>query len=144
MPPHPHIPAFTPVIPKNQTVNALRWIIRISDLAALGLGLAFWNGTRYSLVSAHQGLGFLVAGALLLMAVLGSGRRVSPGLMVLALLWGLAAPALGSLQGRLLPGDGHWIIEVVHLLLGFGAIALSEVIARRALGTRPPTTSRMS
>lgn len=144
MPPQPHIPAFTQVVPMNKTVNALHWIIRISGLAALGLGLAFWNGTGYSLVSAHQGLGFLVAGALLLMAVLGFGRRVSPGLMVLALLWGLAVPALGSLQGRLLPGDGHWIIEVVHLLLGLGAIALSEVIAGRALRTRLLTTSRMS
>lgn len=126
----------------NKTVNVLRWVIRIAGFVTLGLGLAFWNGTGYNLLSAHQGLGFLVSGALLLMAVLGFGRRVSPGLLVLALLWGLAVPAIGSLQGQLLPGDGHWIIEVVHLLLGLGAIALSEIIAGRAARTRPLTALR--
>lgn len=124
----------------NTTLNGLRWIIRLAGVAALGLGLAFWNGTGHSLLSAHQGLGFLVSGALLLLAVLGFGRRVSPGLPALALLWGLAVPALGSMQGRLVPGPQHWIIEILHLLLGLGAIALSEIIAGRAAPTRPLTS----
>lgn len=120
------------------TMSVLRWIIRIAGVAALGLGLALWTGRGYALLGAHQGLGFLVSGALLLMAALGFGRRVPPGLLALALLWGLAVPALGSLQGRLLPGNGHWIIEVLHLLLGLGAIALSEIIAGRAARTLAP------
>ncbi|UQN08126.1 hypothetical protein [Deinococcus sp. QL22] len=123
----------------NNIVHVLRWMIRIAGLVALGLGLALWNGTGYDLLSIHQGLGFLISAALLLMAVLGFGQRVSPSLLVLALLWGLAVPAVGSLQGRLLPGDGHWIIEVIHLLLGLGAIALSEIIAGRMARTRPLT-----
>jgi len=123
----------------NKSVNLLRWMIRIAGLVALGLGLALWNGTGYDLLSVHQGLGFLISAALLLMAVLGFGQRVSPTLLLLALLWGLAVPAIGSLQGRLLPGDGHWIIEVIHLLLGLGAIALSEIIAGRIARTRPLT-----
>lgn len=124
----------------NMTINVFRWIIRIAGLVALGLGLAFWNGTGYTLLNAHQGLGFLVSGALLVLALLGFSQRVAPGLLVLALLWGLAVPALGSLQGRLLPGDEHWIIEVLHLLLGLGAIALSEVITGRATRSRPLTS----
>ena len=36
------------------------------------------------------------------------------------------------MQSRLLPGDQHWIIQVFHLLLGVGVIALSEIIAGRA------------
>lgn len=123
----------------NKIVNVLRWMIRIAGLVALGLGLALWNGIGYDLLSVHQGLGFLLSAALLLMAVLGFGQRVSPGLLVLALLWGLAVPAIGSMQGRLLPGNGHWIIEVLHLLLGLGAIALSEIIAGRTARTQPLT-----
>ena len=122
------------------TINVLRWIIRIAGLVALGLGLAFWNGTGYALLSAHQQLGYLVSVALLLMAVLGFGRGVAPGLLVAALVWGLVVPAIGVMQLRLLPGDQHWIIQVFHLLLGLGAIALSEIIAGRTRRTRPLTS----
>ncbi|MBB6018775.1 hypothetical protein ACFP9V_23340 [Deinococcus radiopugnans] len=117
-------------------IPVLRWIIRIAGIVALGMGLAFWGGTGYALLSAHQGLGYLVTAALLLMAVLGFGRGVAPGLLGLALVWGLVVPAIGVLQLRLLPGNLHWIIQVFHLLLGVGAVALSEIIAGRALKGR--------
>lgn len=111
----------------------LRWIIRIAGIVALGMGLAFWGGSGYALLSAHQGLGSLVSIALLLMAILGFSRGVAPGLLGLALVWSLVVPAIGVMQFRLLPGDLHWIIQVFHLLLGGGAIALTEIIAGRAL-----------
>ncbi|GGI66867.1 hypothetical protein [Deinococcus humi] len=117
-------------------ITVLRWIIRIAGIVALGMGLAFWGGSGYALLSAHQGLGYLVTVALLLLAVLGFGRGVAPGLLGLALVWGLVVPAIGVLQLRLLPGDLHWIIQVFHLLLGVGAIAFSEIIAGRALKGR--------
>lgn len=118
-------------------IPLLRWIIRIGGIVALGMGLAFWGGTGYALLSAHQGLGYLVSIALLLMAILGFSRGVAPGLLVLAIVWGIVVPAIGAMQLRLLPGDLHWIIQVFHLLLGVGAIAFSEIIAGRALKGRP-------
>lgn len=120
----------------KSTLNVLRWVIRVAGIAALVMGLVFWSGTGYALLNAHQGLGFLVSGALLLMAVLGFGQRLSPGLLALTLVWGLLVPAIGSMQLRLLPGSGHWVIQVFHLLLGLGAIALAEVVAGR--GRRAP------
>jgi hypothetical protein len=38
---------------------------------------------------------------------------------------------LGLTRQRLLPGDGHWVIQVVHLLLGLGAIGRGEGLATR-------------
>ena len=117
-------------------ITVLRWIIRIAGIVALGMGLAFWGGTGYALLSAHQGLGYLVSIALLLMAVLGFGRGVAPGLLVLTLVWSIGVPAIGAMQLRLLSSDQHWIIQVFHLILGVGAIAFSEIIAGRALKGR--------
>ncbi len=62
-------------------ITVLRWIIRIAGIFALGMGLAFWGGTEYTLLSAHQGLGYLASIALLLLAVLAFRQGVAPGLL---------------------------------------------------------------
>jgi hypothetical protein len=43
---------------------------------------------------------------------------------------------VGGGQQRMLPGDSHWIVQVVHILLGMGAIGCGEVIGKR-LGLNP-------
>ncbi|AZI44873.1 hypothetical protein EHF33_18330 (plasmid) [Deinococcus psychrotolerans] len=117
-------------------ITVLRWIVRIAGVAALGMGLIFWGGSGYALLSAHQGLGYLVSLGLLLLAILGFRQGVAPGLLITAIIWSLVVPAIGSMQLKLLPGDQHWVIQVFHLLLGVGAIAFSEIIAGRALRSR--------
>ena len=117
-------------------ITAVRWTVRIAGIIALGMGLTFWGGSGYTLLSVHQGLGYIVTLALLVLALLGFRAGVAPGLLVLAIVWGLVVPAIGSMQLKLLPGDRHWIIQVFHLILGVGAIALAEIIAGRALRSR--------
>jgi hypothetical protein len=112
-------------------VTILRWTVRLSGLLALLLGLGLWKGAWFNLLAVHQGLGLLMGAALIWLAVLGWSRRVSPVLLGLALLCGLAVPALGYSQQRLLPGQSHWITEVLHLVLGLGAIALAELMGSR-------------
>ena len=46
------------------------------------------------------------------------------GLVALAAVWGLIVPILGVMQTQLLPGGAHWVIEVIHLLVGLVAIGL--------------------
>ncbi len=112
-------------------MSILRWSVRLSGLLALLLGLGLWNGVWFGLLNLHQGLGLVMSAALIWIAVLGFIRSVSSALLGPAVLCGLALPVLGALQGRLLPGQNHWLIEALHLLLGLGAIALAELIGSR-------------
>lgn len=38
---------------------------------------------------------------------------------------------LGMSQTRLLPGDAHWVIRVLHLLVGIVAMSLGQGLASR-------------
>jgi hypothetical protein len=117
-------------------LTILRWTVRVTGLLALLLGLGLWNGAGFSLLSLHEGLGFLLGASLIWISLVGFVRSVSPALSGVALVCGLALPVIGSVQGRLLPGPNHWLIGALHLALGVGAIVLAELIGR-LLRTRP-------
>jgi hypothetical protein len=51
------------------------------------------------------------------------------GLPVLALAWGVLVIALGVTQDTLLPGDLHWMIRVLHLLVGLALVGQAEALA---------------
>ena len=46
-------------------------------------------------------------------------------------LVGLIALLLGITQDSLLPGGAHWVIQVLHLLLGVAAVGSGEMIGGR-------------
>ena len=123
-------------------MSILRWTVRLSGLLALLLGLGLWNGAWFGLLNLHQGLGLVMSAALIWIAVLGFIRSVSPALLGPAVLCGLALPVLGALQGRLLPGQNHWLMEVLHLTLGAGAIVLAELIGSRMRARPDPVSLR--
>jgi Na+/phosphate symporter len=78
-------------------------------------------------------IGFIVASALLAIVIVSLLARVKPVLPVIALLWAIALPVIGIAQLHVMPGSGHWVIQVIHLILGLGAIGLGEALAKRAL-----------
>jgi hypothetical protein len=55
-------------------------------------------------------------------------------------LIGLITLILGLIQDSLVPGGAHWVIQVLHLLLGLAAIGSGEMIGGR-LRRRRLTTS---
>jgi hypothetical protein len=55
----------------------------------------------------------------------------------LAFVWGLVVVILGFTQTEILPGNLHWVIEVLHLFLGMGAIGLGEGISARIKRLQP-------
>jgi hypothetical protein len=62
---------------------------------------------------------------------MGARAHLPAGLVALAIAWGFVVPVLGLLQGELLPGGSHWVVQVLHLLVGLIAIGLAESLAAR-------------
>lgn len=100
--------------------------VRASGLVLLVLGVIFWTGNLDSLHLLHILLGLLLVLGLWTLAAIAIRARASVGIAVLALAWGVVLPVLGLTQVNLLTGGSHWVIQVVHLLVGLGAIGLAE------------------
>src|SRR5215813_8137177 len=116
------------------TATVLHMWVRVAGVIMIVLGLLFWSGNAERLVPLHLLIGITVVLALWGLAVIGAMARVSLGLVLVALVWGLIVPVLGLTQTRLLPGSAHWLIQVLHLLVGLGAIGQAEGLAARIKG----------
>lgn len=107
-------------------------VLSFSGLLALILGLLFWSHRASNLIQLHMLLGFLVVGALW---VVGIGQAVfkrgSWPIAACALIIGAFMLALGPTQASLMVGKYHWVIQIVHLLLGLTAIGIGHMGAAR-------------
>lgn len=117
--------------PLKTTALVLQMMVRIVGAILIVLGVLFWTGNADALIPVHMLLGIALVLMLWTLAVLAALGGVHWGLVVLALVWGLIVPALGLTQTRLLPGSAHWVIQVIHLLVGLGAIGQADNLARR-------------
>jgi hypothetical protein len=122
----------------RSTITALQMGIRAAWLVQLALGLAFWTGNALGLVDLHQLLGILLVLALWTMAVLAYRAGVPAGLVAAAAVYALLVAVVGLTQRELVPGSAHWVIEVIHLLLGIGLVGLAENLATRAKARLAP------
>jgi len=127
----------------SMTVTIAQWLVRITGVLELILGLLFWTGDARSLIPVHMLLGTLLVLGLWLLAASASQLGVPPGLTIGAAVLGLIVLLLGFTQTNLLPGGAHWIIQVLHLLVGIAAVASGEVIGGRLRRARAaPDTAR--
>ena len=113
-----------------------RSLVSLFGIALVVLGILFWTGHALSLLPVHMALGGLFVLSMWVLAVLGLLAPGSRGFALLVFVWSLIVPALGVEQLSLLPGAGHWVIQVVHLLVGIIGMGLAHALARR-LGRRP-------
>jgi hypothetical protein len=101
-------------------------------LLALIIGLLLWTRTALNLVSLHMLLGLLVVAALWVIGIAQAFANGGSWLMAaVALITGALLLALGMFQASLLAGEFHWIIQVIHLLLGLAAIGIGHMAAAR-------------
>jgi len=124
--------------------NVVRILMRACAVVLLVLGVLFWTGNAHSLVPLHQFTGFVLVLALWTQAGLAARAGVSLGLVAVAVVWGLVVPVLGLTQTELLPGGAHWLIQVLHLLVGIGAIGLGETLAARVHALAPASGPQTS
>jgi hypothetical protein len=113
------------------------WIVRVAGTLQLVLGVLFWTGHAYTYVPLHIINGAVIVLTLWTVAVLALIARTHRGLASFALLWGLALPAFGMRQATLLIGPMHWIVRVIHLLMGLAAMALAGTLGQAILAAVP-------
>jgi hypothetical protein len=117
-------------------------LIRGLGLLLIILGIIIWTGKADGIIPLHRFLGIVIVLALWTLAYVASRSGVAVGIIALAVIWGLVAPILGLSQEHVLTGNGHWIIQILHLLIGLGIIALGERLAMLIKGgTRPRPAS---
>ena len=121
-----------------RTITAIQMAIRVVGVVQLVLGVIFWTGNALGLVDLHQLIGILLVLGLWTQAVMAARAGVPGGLVAGAAVWGLLVPIVGLTQRDLLPGSAHWVIQVIHLLLGIGLIGLAENLATRAKARLAP------
>ena len=113
------------------------WIVRVAGTLQLVLGALFWTGHAYSFLPLHIISGISIVLTLWTVAVLALVARTRRGLALFGLLWGLALPAFGMQQASMLAGSLHWIVRVLHLLMGLAAMALAGMLGQAILAAVP-------
>jgi hypothetical protein len=112
-------------------MSILTWLIRVCALIALVLGIVFWSGNALFLIPVHIALGIILTLSLILAGILVRiARGGSWGLMIGAFLLSIVVVLFGLRQSSLLTGELHWIIRVIHLLLGISMVLYVGVLAR--------------
>ena len=101
-------------------IKLLQWLIRIAGLGALVLGLML---SRIPILNLHMILGCIVVLALAILALWALAVRVRIPAAIAGLFWATATIYVGMMKNRGTMG------EIVHVLLGIGAIGLAEMLA---------------
>ena len=107
-------------------------VLTLAGSLALISGLLFWTGTALNLMTLHMLLGFLAVGAL---CVIGVAQAFAKGgswvIAGCALSVGAGMIVIGMMQSSLMIGEFHWVIQLIHLVLGLLTIGLGHIAAAR-------------
>jgi hypothetical protein len=115
----------------SRLATRVHMTLRLSGVLLILLGLAIWTGRADSIIPVHEFIGLILVLSLWTLAFLAARAGVQRGIVVAAFAWGLIAPILGLTQANLLTNDWHWVIQILHLLVGLAAIGTGEGLAQR-------------
>lgn len=104
--------------------------VRLTGMIQVVIGLAIWGDHWMHLLPAHMVVGMTFVVALWVLAGLAAWAGLERRFTILAAGWGLVIPAFGMSQLWLLPGPAHWVVELLHLLIGLAAMVGAHRLAR--------------
>jgi len=107
-------------------------VLRVAVLFNLITGIIFWTGNADPLQIVHIIAGILAVISLWTLGILQGLRGGSLGIALATFLVGFLLALVGLFQKNWLTDPAnHWIIQVIHLILGLAAIGLGEMINGR-------------
>ena len=131
---------------KGRPMNAVRLIsllARVALMVTLGFGLLYWIAqllrwrgllvflSHVGFPGIHEWFGVIGAVGLLILAGIAIINRGSRALGAGGVVYALLFPVFGMTQTLILTGNLHWLIQVAHLAVGLGAMALVLRIEKR-------------
>ena len=128
----------------SRTVTIARNLVRLAAIIQIVLGTLFWTDNATGLIPLHQTVGIILVLALEIIVVAAARVGVDRRLVAVAGVWGVLVVVLGFSQDNLLVGSAHWVIEVLHLLVGLAAIGQAEGLAARVQQQATPREPRLS
>jgi hypothetical protein len=123
------------------TATVAQMLVRICGLIQIVLGITFWTGNLPALIPVHILVGLILVLSLWTLAFIAARSGVQPGFVAVAFIWGLIVVILGLTQDRILTTDAHWVIQVLHLLVGLIAIGMGEGLGRRIRQSGQPVAA---
>lgn len=115
----------------NKSITVTRNLLLAVGAVQLVLGILFWADIGKNLIPVHILIGSLFVLLLWTLTFLCARAAAPTGLVVLTGAWGFALLGVGFGQSDVLHGSLHWIIQLVHLLVGLTALALASVLPAR-------------
>lgn len=113
----------------NRSILITRTTVLVAGVIQLILGALFWSGIGQNLVPVHATVGAILVLTLWTEAYFAARAGAPRGLVAITVVWGLIVPVFGIMQTGILSGSLHWIVQVIHLLLGLTAMALASILA---------------
>ncbi len=117
-------------------ITTCQMLIRGTGVLQIVLGVIVWAGYLRNLIPIHMLIGVVLVLTLWVLAVLAWRAGVSIGFALLAILWGVVVAVLGVAQTQLLPGATHWVVQVIHLLVGLVALGFGDRLATMSKPSR--------
>lgn len=114
----------------NTATTIAQMVIRVTGVIQIVLGLLIWTGNAQNLVNLHTLSGLLFVLGLWALGIIAASAGQGARWAAVALIWGLIVLVLGITQKGWLPGPSHWVVQVVHFLIGLGAFAQAEWLGR--------------
>jgi hypothetical protein len=121
--------------------TVVQMLVRLLGAVQIVLGLLFWFGIARGLIDLHILNGIVIVVALWVLAVLAAASRVGVALPLAGFAIGLLTVWLGLTQTTLLPGGAHWVIQVLHLLLGLVTLGFADQLGNRVRRPARPATA---
>jgi hypothetical protein len=117
-------------------LTSAQMLVRITGVLQLILGLLIWAENMFNLVGIHTLIGLVFVLSLWVLAAVSTRAGVPTTQAAGVIILGLIALVFGMVQTSLLPGSSHWIIQILHLLIGMAAVASGETIGGRVRRVR--------
>ena len=111
--------------------NVAQILVRITGAIQILLGLAIWVGVADVFIPVHILSGIILVVCFWILAIMAARVGANLGFVVFAFVWGLLAAVLGLIHEGLIPGQAHWIIQVIHLVVGLALLGMAERLGRQ-------------